>query len=94
MPDANWNYTEKEIEEKKKRYPWWKDDMKFPVPESLCRACKYRCEQKQNGLCNYTGITHELKKINCTLPQPPYCPYYEKGKAIIPRGAKVYTVKR
>jgi len=87
-------YTAEEIEAKKQRYPWWKDDMKYPVPESLCKTCTYRCETKSNGLCNYNSITNHPKPVNITLPHPPYCPCYEKGNLQKAFGAENFVVKR
>lgn len=81
MPYENWMYTDAEIEAKKKRYPWWRDDMHFPVPQSLCAECQYRSGSSNYG-CNYTGVTGESKPVNITLPNPPYCPLYVKGKAL------------
>lgn len=84
-------YTDEEIERKRAKYPWWKNDSEYPVPISVCGKCKYR-DYRDNGLCNYQGVTHQLRPVGSTLPEAPYCVCFEKGDKIA--SGKGIVVKR
>lgn len=73
------------------KYPWWVNDVAHPVHTSICRTCKFR-DYKDNGYCNYLGVTHQLKPVNSTTREKPYCQCYEEGEKIA--SGKGITVKK